>query len=113
MRKFIPVLCALSLTTAAAFAGAPPGSGGGQTDCEGSRGDSVTQPGPYKAEQDGYTVFPIQPPKRFENKNKADSETPEDAAFVESLRMFLGLNAPPKIPDCLKQPRERGLLRAE
>lgn len=112
MIKLIPVLYAMFLITGVSIAGEPSGDGGGRTDCTGNQADGVNQPGPDNTGSDGYSVFPIQPPKRFKMKIETGNETPDDAAFADSLRMFFGLKSP-DAPNCFRQPRERGLLRAE
>ncbi len=112
MRKLIPVLCTLFLITGPAFAGEPSGGGEGQIDCTGNHADGLNQPGPDNTRYGGYTVFPIQSPKRHEMKIKVGNETPDDAALADSLRMIFGLSSPDN-PNCFRQPRERGLLRSE
>ncbi len=103
MRQLLPVFFALLIL---------PAGGQGLSGCAGDPAVGKDLPSTGKPELRGYSVFPVQAPERLKKQKNERNETSDDAAFTESLRMFLGLSGP-KPPDCFIQPRERGLLRDE
>src|SRR5512143_17828 len=54
-------------------------------------------------DRNGYKLFPIEAPTRFEIKTNPRNELPEDNSFADSLRMILGVGAPDN-SNCLQKP---------
>jgi hypothetical protein len=110
MIKLIPAFFALFIFTSTALAEDLPGRGPGTRDFTGIYGGTGNPSESDSSRQNGYTVFPIEGPKRCERQTNTRNEWPEDTTLMESLRIFTGVGVRAN-QDCPRQPSDRGLLK--
>jgi len=110
MKKTIAALIALFLFSITYMTGESAGSSTVTGDCQENAPGAANSSDTDSVKRNGYKLFPIEAPKRYEIKPNRRNELPEDNSLAESLRMLLGLGVSDN-SNCPRKPNDRGLFK--